>query len=109
MDAPVNQEPPNGTAQENLLSPGPEARTPTQADHRTYTPVISTFSTTTRDLEPYPRELLGTPTNPEAAGTSETREALRENATNKDVEKDQHKMHTGAMQGIEKSPEPINA
>jgi hypothetical protein len=108
MDAAANQEPPNG---QEIISPGAEVRTPTQADHRTYTPVISTFSTTTRDLEPYPRELLGTQTNSEVAGTSKSRESSRERAagSGKEAERDEEKAHTGAMQGIEKTPEPINA
>jgi hypothetical protein len=53
---------------DNLLSPGfanAEAKTPTQADHTSYTPVISTFSTSHKDLEPYPKERLSTPTNPD--------------------------------------------
>jgi hypothetical protein len=53
---------------DNLLSPGfanVEAKTPTQADHASYTPVISTFSTSHKDLEPYPKERLSTPTNPD--------------------------------------------
>src|SRR6266567_1837888 len=60
---------------EGLTSPisaGPEARTPTQADHKRdpsgqsnerYTPVVSTFSTSSKDLHPYPQHLLSTPTN----------------------------------------------
>ncbi|KAF2755238.1 hypothetical protein EJ05DRAFT_127131 [Pseudovirgaria hyperparasitica] len=56
------------TAQDTLLSPisaGPEAKTPTQAEHRDdsasngvfYTPVVSTFSTSSKDFHPYPQHL----------------------------------------------------
>ncbi|KAF2261231.1 hypothetical protein CC78DRAFT_555199 [Lojkania enalia] len=57
MNGTISQEAATGNPHEGLLSPvsaGPEAKTPTQADHRTYTPVISTFSTSTKDLEPPP-------------------------------------------------------
>jgi hypothetical protein len=73
---------------EGLLSPisaGPEAKTPTQAEHKTYTPIISTFSTSTKDLEPYPKEMLGTPTATEGP--------FSRNAS-------------GPMEGVEASPEP---
>ncbi|KAH6639234.1 hypothetical protein C7974DRAFT_305589 [Boeremia exigua] len=66
------------TGLDSLLSPisaGPEARTPTQADHTSsYTPVISTFSTSHKDLEPYPKDRLATPTNPEGGAFSKGRE-----------------------------------
>ena len=90
----------NGTAlqqeaanPEGLLSPvsaGPEAKTPTQAEHRAYTPVISTFSTSTKDLEPYPKEMLGTPTASDASFSKF-----------RDGEKTE-----GPMEGVEASPEP---
>jgi hypothetical protein len=76
---------------ESLLSPisaGPEAKTPTQADHSSsYTPVISTFSTSHKDLEPYPKEKLTTPTTAEGEGTGKGREG-------------------GPMDGVETTPEP---
>jgi hypothetical protein len=76
---------------ESLLSPvsaGPEAKTPTQADHSTsYTPVISTFSTSHKDLEPYPKEKLTTPTATESEGLGKGREG-------------------GSMEGVETTPEP---
>ncbi|KAF2708126.1 hypothetical protein K504DRAFT_456175 [Pleomassaria siparia CBS 279.74] len=91
----------NGHAHhEGLLSPlstGPEAKTPTQADHRTYTPVISTFTMSTKDLEPFPKERLGTPTTSEDAGFSKLREECKADADEKD----------GPMEGVEASPEPI--
>ncbi|KAH7406518.1 hypothetical protein DE146DRAFT_753084 [Phaeosphaeria sp. MPI-PUGE-AT-0046c] len=74
---------------ESLLSPvsaGPEAKTPTQADHsNSYTPVISTFSTSHKDLEPYPKEKLATPTATEGGGIGKGRED---------------------MEGVETTPEP---
>jgi hypothetical protein len=73
---------------EGLLSPvsaGPEAKTPTQAEHKTYTPIISTFSTSTKDLEPYPKEMIGTPTATEGPFSRTT---------------------GGPMEGVEASPEP---
>jgi len=73
---------------EGLLSPisaGPEAKTPTQAEHKTYTPIISTFSTSTKDLEPYPKEMLGTPTATEGPFS---------------------RTAGGPMEGVEASPEP---
>lgn len=101
----------NGTADpsnghEGLLSPvsaGPEARTPTQAEHglvgsngsERYTPVISTFSTSTRDLEPYPRDRLGTPTNAE--------ESTRQRDRSQDAAEEKVE---GPMEGVEASPEP---
>jgi hypothetical protein len=101
----------NGTAgasngHEGLLSPvsaGPEARTPTQADHgrisasgnERYTPVISTFSTSTRDLEPYPKDRLGTPTNAE--------EFTRQRDKSQDAADEKAE---GPMEGVEASPEP---
>ncbi|CAI6337858.1 unnamed protein product [Periconia digitata] len=84
---------------EGLLSPvsaGPEAKTPTQADHRPYAPVISTFSTSTRDLEPYPREMLGTPT---AADGGFTR--IRDDSNERHAED-----RSGPMEGVEASPAP---
>ncbi|KAF2029526.1 hypothetical protein EK21DRAFT_67541 [Setomelanomma holmii] len=76
---------------DSLLSPvsaGPEAKTPTQADHSSsYTPVISTFSTTHKDLEPYPKEKLSTPTNTEAKPLGKGRDG-------------------GLMEGVETTPEP---
>lgn len=76
---------------ESLLSPvsaGPEAKTPTQADHASsYTPVISTFSTTHKDLEPYPKEKLSTPTNTEGKSLGKGRDG-------------------GPMEGVETTPEP---
>jgi hypothetical protein len=89
----------NGTLQsqeaivgtESLLSPvsaGPEAKTPTQADHTSsYTPVISTFSTSHKDLEPYPKEKLSTPTEGKGEGIGKGREG-------------------GPMEGVETTPEP---
>ncbi|KAH7556365.1 hypothetical protein J3E72DRAFT_32792 [Bipolaris maydis] len=76
---------------ESLLSPvsaGPEAKTPTQADHpQNYTPVISTFSTSHKDLEKYPTERLGTPTTTEGTVFPRNKEG-------------------GAMEGVETTPEP---
>ncbi|KAF2996186.1 HOG (high osmolarity glycerol) pathway protein [Curvularia kusanoi] len=75
---------------DSLLSPlsaGPEAKTPTQADHTSYTPVISTFSTSHKDLEPYPKDRLATPTNPEGGSFGKGREG-------------------GPMEGVETTPEP---
>jgi hypothetical protein len=84
---------------EGLLSPisaGPEAKTPTQADHKPYAPVISTFSTTTKDLEPYPKEMLSTP----AAAEGDSQQ-FRD-----DIEK-RYKADAGEpMEGIEASPAP---
>ncbi|KAF2247518.1 hypothetical protein BU26DRAFT_506745 [Trematosphaeria pertusa] len=101
----------NGTAvqqelnnPEGLLSPvsaGPEAKTPTQADHKPYTPVISTFSTSTKDLEPYPKEMLGTPTAPDGA-FPRPRDGSKERA-------DAAEKSEGApMEGVEASPEPTS-
>ncbi|KAF9732491.1 hypothetical protein PMIN06_005669 [Paraphaeosphaeria minitans] len=78
---------------EGLLSPvsaGPEAKTPAQAEHVAYTPVISTFSTSTKDLEPYPKEMFGTPAA--AHGTF---------PKIKDGQKTE-----GPMEGVEASPGP---
>ncbi|CAN9224617.1 unnamed protein product [Alternaria alternata] len=76
---------------ESLLSPisaGPEAKTPTQADHpQNYTPVISTFSTSHKDLEKYPTDKLGTPTTTEGGPFSRSKD-------------------TGGMEGVESTPEP---
>ncbi|KAJ4339590.1 HOG (high osmolarity glycerol) pathway protein [Ascochyta clinopodiicola] len=75
---------------DSLLSPisaGPEAKTPTQADHSSYTPVISTFSTSHKDLEPYPKDRLATPTNPEGGSFGKGKEG-------------------GPMEGVEGTPEP---
>ncbi|KAF1952916.1 hypothetical protein CC80DRAFT_518541 [Byssothecium circinans] len=83
---------------EGLLSPisaGPEAKTPTQADHKQYAPVISTFSTSTKDLEPYPKEMLGTPTAAEG-GFSKLRDDSRERPGDRG----------GPMEGVEASPAP---
>jgi hypothetical protein len=78
---------------ESLLSPvsaGPEAKTPTQADHSSsYTPVISTFSTSHKDLEPYPKEKLSTPTTTEGETIGKGREG-------------------GLMEGVETTPEPTS-
>ncbi|KAF2748469.1 hypothetical protein M011DRAFT_400655 [Sporormia fimetaria CBS 119925] len=69
--------------QESIMSPGPDASTPTQAEHSTYTPVISTFSTTTRDLEPYPKEMLGTPTTSDAGSLSTLRGSSKDRSAGK--------------------------
>lgn len=86
---PNDQESHNGP--EGLLSPvsaGGEAKTPTQADHpQNYTPVISTFSTSHKDLEPYPKDRLGTPTTTEGGSFGKGKE-------------------TSMMEGIESTPEP---
>lgn len=77
---------------DSLLSPisaGPEAKTPTQADHASYTPVISTFSTSHKDLEPYPKDRLATPTNPDGGSFGK---GAREGG--------------GPMEGVETTPEP---
>ena len=77
---------------DSLLSPisaGPEAKTPTQADHASYTPVISTFSTSHKDLEPYPKDRLATPTNPDGGSFGK---AARDGG--------------GPMEGVETTPEP---
>lgn len=83
------QEPSHGL--EGLLSPvsaGPESKTPTQADHpQNYTPVISTFSTSHKDLEPYPKDRLGTPTATEGGHFGKGKES-------------------GPMEGVEGTPEP---
>ena len=66
-----------GQATDQLLSPvAPDSGTPTQAEHgqgfgHTPTPsngsngyqqpIVSTFSTSSKDLHPYPQHLLGTP------------------------------------------------
>ncbi|KAK7702496.1 HOG (high osmolarity glycerol) pathway protein [Botryosphaeria dothidea] len=59
----------------NLTSPAGEALTPTQNQHHRrdasgqsgsseyYTPVVSTFSTSSKDLEKYPQHLLGSQAN----------------------------------------------
>ncbi|KAI8932454.1 hypothetical protein NX059_010640 [Plenodomus lindquistii] len=82
------------TRPEGLLSPvstGPEAKTPTQADHpQNYTPVISTFSTSHKDLEPYPKDRLGTPTATEGTGFGKAKES-------------------GLMDGVETTPEPTTS
>jgi len=93
------------------ISAGPEAKTPTQADHRRdlsgtgamgekYTPVISTFSTSSKDLHPYPREMLGTPTE----GSPFTRRA----STSEEF-KTAKKPDGGPMEGLEETPEPVEA
>lgn len=77
---------------DSLLSPisaGPEAKTPTQADHASYTPVISTFSTSHKDLEPYPKDRLATPTNPDGGSFGR---GARDGG--------------GPMEGVETTPEP---
>ena len=90
---PVLQPPEVHNGPESLLSPisaGPEARTPTQADHpQNYTPVISTFSTSHKDLEKYPTDRLGTPTTTEGGPFSRNRESV-----------------PMAMEGVETTPEP---
>lgn len=85
METTLQEEPANSN-HDRVLSPGPEARTPTQADHKTYTPVISTFSTTTKDLEPYPKEMLGTPTTASAS----TEKERRKSEPGVDLEHDSH-------------------
>jgi hypothetical protein len=60
---------------QQLLSPGPDSGTPTQAEHshsfghapsasngssEYQQPIVSTFSTSSKDLHPYPQHLLGT-------------------------------------------------
>lgn len=100
----------NGSSHEGLLSPvsaGPEAKTPTQAEHRTYTPIISTFSTSTKDLEPYPKEMLGTPTNSEGAGFSKLRDSSKERDADADADAN-GKTEAGPMEGVEASPEPTS-
>ncbi len=76
---------------EGLLSPvstGPETRTPTQADHpQNYMPVISTFSTSHKDLELYPTDRLSTPTDGEGGSFGKGKEGH-------------------AMEDIEYTPEP---
>jgi hypothetical protein len=76
---------------ESLLSPvsgGPEAKTPTQAEHASsYTPVISTFSTSHKDLEPYPKDRLSTPTTTDGGSFGKRPEG-------------------STMEGIETTPEP---
>ncbi|KAF2018006.1 hypothetical protein BU24DRAFT_343288 [Aaosphaeria arxii CBS 175.79] len=102
MNGTAVQEASNG--HEGLLSPvsaGPEAKTPTQADHRSYTPVISTFSTSTKDLEPYPKEKLGTPTNSEGENFSKLRGSPPD-------EEEKQKSPTSPMVGVEASPEPTS-
>lgn len=91
-----------GSGHERIMSPGPEARTPTQETHggRTYTPVISTFSTSTKDLEPYPKEMLGTPTTSEGGNFSKLRDSSKERG-----EEEEEKEQPG-MQGVETSREP---
>ncbi|KAF2274360.1 uncharacterized protein EI97DRAFT_444118 [Westerdykella ornata] len=86
-----------------VLSPNTEARTPTQADHRTYTPVISTFSTSTKDLEPYPKERLGTPTNSDAGSLPRVRDSSRDGHA---IAED--KTSGEAMQGVERTPDPAS-
>jgi hypothetical protein len=84
----------NPAAIDSLLSPisaGPEAKTPTQADHSSsYTPVTVTFSTSHKDLEPYPKEKLATPTATEG-----------ETVGGKGRE-------GGPMEGVETTPEPTS-
>jgi hypothetical protein len=106
----------DGASIDNITSPvsaGPEARTPTQADHRRdlsgnsamgekYTPVISTFSTSSKDLNPYPRDLLGTPTNAEGSPIA------RRASTTEDT-KAVKKPDGGPMEGLEETPEPAEA
>ncbi|KAL5116332.1 HOG (high osmolarity glycerol) pathway protein [Pleosporales sp. CAS-2024a] len=81
----------NPAGLDSLLSPisaGPEARTPTQADHSaSYTPIISTFSTSHKDLEPYPKDKLTTPTTTEGESINKLRDY-------------------GPMDGVETTPEP---
>ncbi|KAF1940115.1 hypothetical protein EJ02DRAFT_350763 [Clathrospora elynae] len=86
---PPPQDAHNGS--DSLLSPvsaGPEAKTPTQADHpQNYTPVISTFSTSHKDLEKYPTDKLGTPTNTEGGHFGKAKDSC-------------------PMEGVETTPEP---
>jgi hypothetical protein len=64
-----------GQSNDQLLSPGGDSGTPTQADHSQsfgsgsspsngnngyQQPIVSTFSTSSKDLNPYPPHLLGT-------------------------------------------------
>ena len=78
---------------DSLLSPisaDPEAKTPTQADHpQNYTPVISTFTTSHKDLEKYPTDKLQTPTTTECGPFSRSKDS-------------------GAMEGVETTPEPTS-
>jgi len=94
---------------EGLMSPisaGPEARTPTQADHggqsnERYTPVVSTFSTSSKDLHPYPQHLLGTPTNADG-------QPLGRRASASEDPKVARKFELGgSMEGVRESPEPL--
>lgn len=91
MNGNIKPQETNNDGPEGLLSPvsaGPEAKTPTQADHPSnYTPVISTFSTSHKDLEPYPKERLGTPTNTEGGSFGRAKDG-------------------GLMEGVESTPEP---
>ncbi|OCK76607.1 hypothetical protein K432DRAFT_396304 [Lepidopterella palustris CBS 459.81] len=98
---------------DSLMSPvsaGPEAKTPTQADHKRdlsghstggerYTPVISTFSTSSKDLHPYPKDLLGTPTATEGG-------PFARRASTSEEPKPTRKVDGGVMEGVEESPEP---
>jgi hypothetical protein len=93
----------NSNSIDGMLSPvsaDPEAKTPTQAEHKAYTPVISTFSTSTKDLEPYPKGMLGTPTNAEAPSFAKAREPSR------DPVGAEGEARMGPMEGVEASPEP---
>ncbi|KAF2812913.1 uncharacterized protein BDZ99DRAFT_381635 [Mytilinidion resinicola] len=106
----------DGASTNDIMSPvsaGPEAKTPTQADHRRdlsghnamgekYTPVISTFSTSSKDLHRYPRDLLGTPTN--AEGSPFARRA----STSEEI-KGVKKPDSGPMEGLEETPEPVES
>jgi hypothetical protein len=87
------QPPEANNGPDSLLSPisaGPEAKTPTQADHpQNYTPVISTFSTSHKDLEKYPTDKLQTPTTTEGGPFSRSKDS-------------------GAMEGVETTPEPTS-
>ena len=91
MDGAVKPQETENDGPEGLLSPvstGPEAKTPTQADHpQNYMPVISTFSTSHKDLEPYPKNRLNTPTTTEGGSLGKGQEG-------------------GAMEGVESTPEP---
>ncbi|KAF2876002.1 hypothetical protein BDV95DRAFT_626346 [Massariosphaeria phaeospora] len=97
----------NGSGPEGLLSPisaGTEAKTPTQAEHRAYTPVISTFSTSTKDLEPYPKDTLSTPTSTEESPFSR-RSGSTERAPAEGADTGSQSA-TAPMEGVEKRPEP---
>lgn len=94
MNGAITAQEAHHTGPESLLSPisaGAEAKTPTQADHPlNYTPVISTFSTSHKDLEPYPTDRLSTPTNTEGGSLGKIKEGVQ-------------------MEGVESAPEPTKS